>query len=239
MIKEYDTETLTAPELNLPTDTAIRTDVGSDSILVPMYQELTSSGSLHVESIGVRRTWVQTVIVVDEGIHIGSIVAPFFPYERENNSTVRREAPEPLQEIIGNLLIIYEDEVYEFGMESTLRSKLLSFIEKFGNDAVRGIEKAVINMDVDEIVAAHVLQWLGMMRDSETSKSRLWILEEFLLHSSLHLRNGAMMGLAYLDEPSAIPYLEYAVKAEQHTELQRDMKRVLVQLENTRDGISS
>jgi HEAT repeat protein len=60
------------------------------------------------------------------------------------------------------------------------------------------------------------------------------LLESSIFRSSARVRDGAALGLAFLDDPHAIPYLKRAIENEKYSELREDMQMVLAQLERSR-----
>ena len=72
-----------------------------------------------------------------------------------------------------------------------------------------------------------------------TYRERLWLLERGLYSASARARDGAVLGLAFLNDPLAVEPLKAAIKREINPELRQDMEQVLAQLEGDNDGISS
>jgi hypothetical protein len=61
----------------------------------------------------------------------------------------------------------------------------------------------------------------------------LWLLERSLGSRSSRIRDGAVLGLAFLDDAAAIPYLRQVIDREPVKELRADMEQVLAQLESS------
>ena len=60
------------------------------------------------------------------------------------------------------------------------------------------------------------------------------LLENSLLtNSSALVRDGALLGIALLDDRHAVPYLNRAIQQEQCPELRESIRQVLEQLEHT------
>lgn len=81
-------------------------------------------------------------------------------------------------------------------------------------------------------VGGEALRWLGRIDHAESYEYRRWLLERSLSLSSTRVRDGAILGLASMDDKHAIPYLKRAIEEEQCSELKADMESVLEQLES-------
>lgn len=143
------------------------------------------------------------------------------------------ETSSDLQGALYSLFAAARDEVFEDGIENALSTGLMSLVHTGGNSAVSALVGIVQNPQVNPDVIAEALRWLGRMTDTATHMSRLRLLEQALSHSSGRVRDGAVIGLAYLDDRRAIPTLRNAIRREKIAELRDDMAQVLSQLENT------
>jgi hypothetical protein len=61
----------------------------------------------------------------------------------------------------------------------------------------------------------------------------LWLLEKCLESSSIFVRDGAILGIASLDDPFAISAVRKAIEKEACEGLRQNMQAVLQQLEET------
>lgn len=123
-----------------------------------------------------------------------------------------------------------EDQVFEDGMESEFSRYLVSTIKDYGSGAISIISDLILNEQVDPEVASEALRWIGYIADPETHVARLNLLKRCLNHSHPWVRDGASLGLAYLDEPSAIPSLEAAIEREKYELLRRNINLVIEDL---------
>lgn len=123
-------------------------------------------------------------------------------------------------------------EFFEDGMENTFSQQLNSFIKSYSNGALEAITCLIVYEKVDSEAAGEALRWLGRINHTESYEYRRWLLERSLSLSSSRLRDGAILGLASMDDKHAIPYLKVAIEKEQCFELKADMKQVLEQLES-------
>lgn len=131
------------------------------------------------------------------------------------------------------LFIVGKEEVFEDGMESEFSKRLVSIIRKYGSAAIEAIAYPILHEEANPEVASEALHWLGHIDHAPTYDHRLRLLEQSLSCSSARVRDSAAVGLAYLDDPRAIPHLKQAIQREQCEELREDMKQVLEQLLET------
>jgi hypothetical protein len=61
---------------------------------------------------------------------------------------------------------------------------------------------------------AEALRWLGLIRDPKTHAIRRWLLCDSLGASSVLVRDGAIVGLSYLNDPGTKNYLKLALSRE-------------------------
>ena len=151
-------------------------------------------------------------------------------YNTLGNSTVLQECPAEVEQKIEALFVRAREEVFEDGMESEFSKGFVSMVRKYGDVAIEVIARLIVYGKVNQEVASEALRWLGDIDHASTYDKRLWLLERSLRCSSARIRDGAALGLAYLDDPHAIRYLKQAIQQEPCEELREDMKQVLAQL---------
>jgi hypothetical protein len=136
-----------------------------------------------------------------------------------------------LQNKIRILLETSREEIFEDGMESQLTTELDAFLDDYGNYLIDSLIDILRFESVNAEVSSEVLRWIGRTNHQLSYYQRLSFLEENLNNSSPRVRDAASLGLAYLNDPHAIPYIKDAIKRETCTELREDMEQVLSQLE--------
>ncbi len=147
-------------------------------------------------------------------------------------STEFYEPSEALYSKIETVFWTAKGEFFEDGMESTFSHQLNSSIKRYGNDALEVITCLLVYDRVEPEVASEALRWLGRIDHAESYEYRRWLLERSLSLPSTRVRDGAILGLASMDDKHAIPYLKFAIEKERCSELKADMKSVLEQLES-------
>ena len=153
------------------------------------------------------------------------------------NSTSPIEFPNDIREELETLFNSARELEFEDGIENPFSREIVSVIRRYGETATAVLASLIVREKVSTEAAAETLRWLGRMSDPATYRSRLWLLERCLNSSSLTVRDGAALGLAAMDDPTAIRYLELAIRCEQSPELRKDMEQVLEQLEAVASAI--
>ena len=123
-------------------------------------------------------------------------------------------------------------EYFEDGMESKFSQKLVSFIRKYKQDAIEAITCLIVYEKVNSEVAGEALRWIGRMEHPESYVFRRWLLERSITLSSNYVKEGALLGIASMDDKHAIKYLQKAMEIESCNEFKSDMKQVLEMLES-------
>jgi hypothetical protein len=133
---------------------------------------------------------------------------------------------------IETIFRIAREEFFEDGMESTFSRELNYVVKQNSNKALEIITHLIVHNQVNSEVAGEALRWLGRIDSFDSYPYRRWLLERSLALPSNSVKDGAIIGLAAMDDRHAIPYLKKAIEKEQCIELKADMELVLEQLEN-------
>jgi len=157
------------------------------------------------------------------------------PSLRQKPVGASTELYEPLHDLYSKIEAIFwiaKGEIFEDGMESTFSKQLKSFVIRYGSNALEVITCLIVYEKVDPEVAGEALRWLGRIDHAESYEYRRWLLERSLKLSSTRARDGAILGIASMDDKHAIFYLKCAMDKERCFELKADMEAVLEQLES-------
>ena len=128
------------------------------------------------------------------------------------------------------------EEVFEYGMESSFSRTLESLIKSYSNDAVVEVKRILTHTDISLDVKEECLRQLGAIKHSPTSQSRLSLLIDHLWSEQVGVRDCAALGMASMDDPSAIHHIQHAVRIEKSDRLREDLQLVLDQLIATRNA---
>jgi hypothetical protein len=121
---------------------------------------------------------------------------------------------------------------FEDGIENDFSRRLVDFVSTYRGRAVSSLNKAILDTKIAPDIVAEALIWIARIKDASTYGARLRLLINALLSPSPQIRDGASLGLALLDDRSAIPWARLAVRLEWNKELKNDMAKVLSQLES-------
>ncbi len=122
----------------------------------------------------------------------------------------------------------------EPGMTNDFSDGLAELIEKHGEFALREIQELAFGEAVPFTIVAEALRYLGNIESANYAEERRKLLEVCLLKSKYMLvRDGAAVGLSYIEDKKSIPCLLRAIEQESHSELKNDLIEVLSLLQDT------
>ncbi len=128
--------------------------------------------------------------------------------------------------------------VFHDGMHSPLSEEIHCLIPSYGLAAVHALKEALKNCRGSEISAVEeILRQIGLVEDEATHQSRLELLVEMLKSSEGGVRDAALLGLSFLDDPKALSHLIQARSHETESWLIENLSQVIEQLEQPRSGI--
>ena len=123
------------------------------------------------------------------------------------------------------------DEHFEDGIESQFSRQLTRLIAN-SLSAMDYIINLIVGGQVNDEVAAEALRWIGQMggQHQQSYDGRRWLLERCLFMNSLTIRDGAVLGLSFLDDPRSIGSLQEALKRETSQMLAADIVELISDL---------
>lgn len=160
---------------------------------------------------------------------IGSTEAERVLKPREINYIVNAK----LEEIFGNA----EHEEFEDGFMSEFSKELSSLAEKHWRVVHAYISNTINSNDYSAMVLSEALITISEIEERATRGQRLRILRQALLSHSPDVRDGATIGIANMDDPVAISWLQSAIEVEPNGILKQNMQLAIDQLQATRDEI--
>jgi hypothetical protein len=142
-------------------------------------------------------------------------------------------AEDPLYLKISAIFWNAKKELFEDGMENLFLTELGLLIKEHKSKAIEHITRIILHEKSTPEISGESLRLLGRIEDEESYEFRRWLLEQSLLNlSSLRVKDGAILGLASMDDKRTIPKLISAINKEKNIELKKDMELVLKQLES-------
>lgn len=124
-----------------------------------------------------------------------------------------------------------EEEVFSDGVESAFARRLLALLNAHGTAAMNQVILLAEEEAIAPEVLAEALRWFGHMGDGVAAVHRRWLLEHALQHPSIQVRDGAILGLSFLEDPRVVPALEAALSREPHDTLRADIQQVIADLQ--------
>jgi len=131
---------------------------------------------------------------------------------------------------IESLLTIARDEHFEDGMNSNLSVGLQVLFRNFSAEFARVLGERLTKGGISARILAEMFYALGQIEDDNTKDWRMATLVDFLKSPSPVVRDAAAVGLAYLDDKRAAPYLREAMDRESSETLKEDIRAVVEQL---------
>jgi HEAT repeat protein len=126
-----------------------------------------------------------------------------------------------------------KDEFFQDGMESEFSKNLLLLLDRYGEVGVEILTDLIMSENVNPAVASEALRWVGQIENPATHLGRRRLLEQALSAASAWVRDGAVLGLASMDDPAALDAVKLVLDREQVSELRYVMEQVWIQLQST------
>lgn len=125
------------------------------------------------------------------------------------------------------------EEYFEDGMETEFSRAIVSLVEKYKSLAIEALGRLIKMRQLTPQLVSESLRWIGWISDKQTHNERRRLLEDCLFHKSPYIRDGAIIGLAYLDDPKSIKPLVEAAARENIPPLSKYIQQVIEQLRGT------
>ena len=148
-----------------------------------------------------------------------------------NGSSLDVPIPRRVEEQLDWLCAAADEESFEAGVESRLSESLeqLSIYDPI--PVIRALTAMLRDNLANPEILSEILQWASRQEARAIRADVIDLLSMGLYHRSSLVRDSAALGLACLDEITAIPYVRQAVERERVPELRRDMESLLRSLE--------
>jgi len=116
-------------------------------------------------------------------------------------------------------------------VDQDLSPALLEVLERHGLRALTSIENALWNRSESGWEMAEVLSLLGRINTTMLYQQRLNLLIDALWSPWAAIRDGALSGLATMEDPQTIEYLRRSAEREEVPDLKRDMNELATHLQ--------
>jgi hypothetical protein len=188
-----------------------------------------------------RRPKVLAAVVLSAALAAGTAPPPFvYSYSRRHDdlpaesSTREAEIDPCLLQSVRDLFEKGASEFFHDGMDSKFSRTLLNLLGSNGTAALAAIAEYLYQDEGNPEVVSEALRWLAEFGGPETLLKRWSILRHSLKSQSPAIRDGAILGFATLDDPSACSLLLEAENSEGLRELRSLIERVITRLERPR-----
>ena len=128
-----------------------------------------------------------------------------------------------LDSILGRV----RDEIVEDGMTNTITMELPRLVASHYRSVLPAIAALTDGTRTSAAVTAELLKEVGRVRDAISHFDRRWLLEHALSSPNPAARDGAGVGLSWLQDPRAAESLRAAVAKEAIPQLKADLEEVL------------
>lgn len=147
------------------------------------------------------------------------------------SSTERTISTDNVERELEQLFNEFRHDIFEDAVDSDFSRRLMHMIETKGNITLLELNALLRAPHTSPTVAGEALRWLGQMRHRETHAYRRWILADLLRTPSVLVRDGAIVGLLNLDDPSVKHVVQAALESETSEQLREDLAQLLEQLQ--------
>lgn len=153
--------------------------------------------------------------------------------EPQINATSTYDILPQLVAEIRDIFIAAGDEYFEDGVETDFSRSVIQLVEQYRDDAIKALQSMISRDLLAPKLVAEALCWLGQVEEPASHIKRRELLQENLGHRSPYIRDGAMVGLAYLEDPRSLEALRVALQREPIAELREYIEETIEQLEHT------
>lgn len=123
-------------------------------------------------------------------------------------------AKESIVEDVRNLLIAFSYEPFDTQASYDLTIGFYELIVRKGKPVIRALAKLIREQQLSDNLICEALVSIGRLQDANTKSDRFELLANLLSHHVPIVREGATVGLSFMDDKKAIPYLRKAFTLE-------------------------
>lgn len=168
--------------------------------------------------------------------------APSDEVQLRAESATAVTSPTPASEMLAKLASMFDtagEETFADGMDSDFSRMLHSIVRTYGSGAINEIGRTICSEGFDVEVAGEALRQIGSVDHLQSRRSRLSLLLSALESPDPRLRDAASIGIATVDDPTAIEGMRSAMERETSLQVGRNLEMVLEQLQATQRWLTS
>ncbi len=143
---------------------------------------------------------------------------------------LRNQLKGRISDSFNRLYKLAEEEWFEDGLQSNLSLGLEVLFRHYPAQTMTELSKLLKKGSIKQGALVETLKVLGRVESPETRELRLYNILDFLGHSSLVIRDAALVGLCLLNEKRALAYLERAAAREDNPFFRGELEEVMKQL---------
>ena len=150
----------------------------------------------------------------------------------DNSTTLYPRSRDIDDELLETLSLAHLDDL-EHSEETEFAKKVLGFIDHYHSYAVDALSDYIEANPSKTDLAHEVLRLVGQSEDSPSQVERRQLLERNLLSHSPRIRYGAILGLAYMNDPNSVHQVKRVLEQEKTKVLRKILNQLLDQLQST------
>ena len=120
------------------------------------------------------------------------------------------------------------------GMDSQLADNVRAAIIENGLPAIDALSQVLDSHGSEVETCDEIIRQVGLLSDAPTHRARLNLLADLLASPQARFRDAAALGLSFLEDPDALPYLRAAKEREPNAWLAENLEQAIEELENIR-----
>lgn len=139
-----------------------------------------------------------------------------------------------LEELVADMFLAAGDGLFEDDQVRSFSDKLLTLLYLYGDATIESIAPYVIGEKASAETASATLRCLSHIDSVVSYNYRIWLMERALQSSSSWIRDAAALALESMDDSSAVPFLQEALRKESNRELRQFFQSVSEYLQRKR-----
>lgn len=196
-----------------------KTDQGTENISINIFADSPTNILDPVSLPSINKFLYSSGVIVSDPHFIRIVVI-------NNTSSLDNEKSELKNEIIRSLGR-YSDYDFESGSDEHIKLELEIFITEYEEIFFSTFSEIIYEYKLSEILLSEALIQIGMLDNNISFLERTNFLQLMLFNKSLHIRDGAVQGLSYLNNKSSITSLKSAFEKEQNKFLRSDIMELI------------
>lgn len=137
----------------------------------------------------------------------------------------------PFEQAVRTLLIFSNYEAFDTQTSYDLTHAFAELINRNGRPIIRALRVLINHQELNNRLICEALVSVGRLQNSDTESDRFELLIGLLDHHAPIVRDGAIMGLSFMDNKKAIPYLRKSLTKETVRTLRENIEVAIRDLE--------